>query len=590
MARVAVIDRELCKPEKCKYRCKKVCPKNRAGIECITIDEETKFPVINEEVCIGCGLCINACDKAGFKAISIVNLPEQLKETPVHRFGPNQFVLYRLPFPTSGEVVGLVGPNGAGKTTALNILSGKLKPNFGKFEKEVDISELIKIFRGTELQPYFEKLKNKEIKTSIKPQRIDQIPLLYKDKISKLLEKTDERKILNSIIKIFDLEKILDKKIDEISGGELQRVAIAACIAKDADIYYLDEPTSFLDVEQRLLMARAVRELCRNKSVMVADHDLATLDFFSDKIHIFYGFPAVYGIVSKPYGVRVGINTFLEGYIKEDNVRIRPEPITFFTDLAEKEVPPEILISFKNLEKKFKRFKLEIDSGDIRKKEVLACLGANALGKTTFAKILAGEIEKDKGEINNRIKISYKPQYIRSDFKGTVRKLLSSIAEIESKIYWAEIIRPLGLRKILDKNIQDLSGGELQRVTIASCLSKQADLYLLDEPSAFLDVEQRFGVAKMINKIVESREKSALIIDHDLLFLSKIGARAMVFLGEPGIKGHAKTASIRDVFNDFLKEVGVTFRQDKRTGRPRANKPESKLDREQKEKGKYFYL
>lgn len=587
--RIAVIDRELCKPEKCKYQCKKVCPKNRAGEECITI-EETKFPIIDEKICIGCGLCIKACDKAGFKAISIVNLPRELKETPIHRFGPNQFVLYRLPYPIANEIVGIVGPNGTGKTTALNILSGELKPNLGDFEKKVEFSELTKIFRGTELQAYFGKLRNKEIKTSIKPQRIDQIPFLYKGKISKLLEKTNERKILNEILKNFQLKEILNKKINEISGGELQRVAIAACIAKDADIYYLDEPTSFLDVFQRLSIAKTIREFCKNKSVMIADHDLATLDFLADRIHIFYGFPSVYGIVSKPYGVRVGINTFLDGYIKEDNVRIRSEPITFFTTLIKGEVSPEILVSFKNLKKKFEKFVLKIDSGNIRKKEVLACLGANALGKTTFAKILTGEIKQDQGEVKDTVKISYKPQYIQTNFKGTVKEFLSSIIDIESESYKAEIIRPLELDKLLEKNVQELSGGELQRVAIASCLSQQADLYLLDEPSAFLDVEQRLSVAKLIGKIIESREKSAFIIDHDLLFLSKIGSRAMVFLGESGIKGKAEIFSIRDAFNAFLKEVGVTFRQDKVTGRPRANKPESKLDREQKEKENYFYI
>ena len=587
--RIAVVDRELCKFKKCGYQCSKVCPKNRAGEECI-VPEESGFPTINESICIGCGLCIKACDKAGFKALTVVNLPQPLKETPIHRFGPSAFCLFRLPFPKTGNIVGLIGPNGVGKTTALRILSGELRPNLGEFGQEADFTQLIKTFRGTELQSYLERLKDKNVRTSYKPQRVDQIPKIYKGKVSKILEKTDERKILDDLLERFGLKEILDSKINKISGGELQRIAIAACLAKDADFYYIDEPTSFLDVFQRLSVAKTIREYCQGRACLVVDHDLATLDFLADRIHIFYGYPGAYGIVSKPYSVRVGINTFLDGFIKEDNVRIRSEPITFFTSFVEKEAHIKKLVSFKDIRKKFKRFSLEVRQGDIRLKEVLAALGANALGKTTFAKILADEV-KAKGKIDSKIKISYKPQYIETKFKGTVKELLSSVADVDSSTYFSEIVRPLGLVRLLDRNVEDLSGGELQRAAIAYCLSQKADLYLLDEPSAFLDVEQRLAVAKLIRSMVEVKEKSSLIIDHDLLFLSKVGDRAMVFLGKPGLKGHVDGVnSVKDSFNVFLATVGITFRADKTTGRPRANKFDSQLDREQKEKGTYFYV
>jgi len=587
--RIAVVDRELCKKKKCRYLCMKACPKNRAGENCIKIDEETKFPIIDESICIGCALCVKACEKAGFNALSVVNLPHELSEKPIHRFGFNGFTLFRLPFPIKNEIVGLIGPNGMGKTTALRILSGELKPNLGEFEKETDFSELIKIFRGTELQEYIQRLESKELRTSYKLQRVDQIPKYYKGKVEKLLEKTDERGILNELLKNLRIEEVIDKNIDAVSGGELQRIALAACLAKDADIYYIDEPTSFLDVFQRLSAARVIRMCSLNKSTIVVDHDLATLDFLADRIHIFYGVPAVYGIVSKPYAIRSGINTFLDGYIREDNVRIRPEPITFFASIIDKKPSQEIMLSFRNLSKSFDGFNLKIKQGDIRKQEVLAVFGANALGKTTFARILAGEIKAD-GEIDRNIRISYKPQYLRTA-KKTVRVLLSQIADLESDSYKGEIIRPLDLTKLLDKNINDLSGGELQRVAIASCLSTEADLYLLDEPSAFLDVEQRLTLAKLINRIAELREKSALIIDHDLLFLSQVGTRAMVFFGDSGIKGYVKgIQDLSNSFNEFLKQVGVTFRKDPQTGRPRANKIDSQLDREQKESGNYFYV
>lgn len=586
MTRIAVIDRELCKPKKCDYLCIRVCPRNRSGDKCIIIDEVTKFPIIDENICIGCGICVHKCP---FGAIKIVNLPEKMKEKPIHRFGRNQFLLFRLPYPIQGQIVGLVGSNGLGKTTALMILSGQIKPNLGE-SKKFDFSELIKLYRGTELQNYLEKLKDKQIKVSFKLQRVDKVPETYSGKVSKLLKKTDQRGILSDLITRFALEEIQDDDIKSISGGELQRVAITACLAKDADIYYFDESTSFLDVFQRLEVSKAIKEFCQNKSVMIADHDLATLDFLADQIHIFYGCPSVYGIVSSPYSVRTGINTFLDGYIREDNVRIRPTPIKFESTYIQSTRRSNVLMEFSDLKKTLGDFSLAVKKGNLYTQEVLGILGANALGKTTLARILAGEIKQDSGEVTGKIKVSYKSQYPKTDYDGTVRELLNSVSkDIETENYKAEVMRPLELDKLLERQVKNLSGGELQRLAIAVALSREVDVYLLDEPSAFLDVEMRLSLASMIRRIVEKRECSAMIIDHDLLFLSQISDKGMVFLGIPGKEGHAEEpTSVEKAFNSFLSIVGVTFRKDPQTGRPRANKLGSKLDREQKEKGKYF--
>lgn len=576
--RIAVVDKEKCKPEKCAFLCGRVCPKNRAGEKCIVLEEKA---VIDESICIGCRICVKKCP---FEAIEIVNTPEALEEKPVHRFGKNGFALFRLPFPEEGKVVGILGKNGLGKTTAIKILSGQIKPNFGEQSSDW-IKELKESFRGTELMKHIEKLERQELKTVVKPQQIGILKNLNSTP-KELLEKHDERNAKEKAIEFLEMENFLQKPLSKLSGGELQRVAIAIAYVRKADIYFFDEPSSYLDVRQRLNMGKLIRDLSKEASIMVVEHDLATLDFVADKIHIFYGAPGVFGIVSKPYSVKNGINAFLEGYIKEENVRIHQA--IKFEKLARGDVKGKALIKFSELEKRYNGFELSVEEGEIREAEILGIFGCNGLGKTTFAKMLAGVEKPDKGEIEKNVKISYKPQNLEEMFENkeiTVEEILGT--KVYSETFRKKFLIPLELEKLLKSPLYALSGGELQRVAIAFCLSTQADLYLLDEPSAFLDSVQRMKFFSLIQKFSEETQKPIVLIDHDILLLS-FADRAMLFDGIPSKKGEARFYSTEQALNNFLKKLDITFRKDAETGRPRANKPGSQKDEEQKKEGKYF--
>lgn len=590
MSRISILDKDKCQPKKCDYLCISYCPGVRMEEDTIVVDEDTKKPLISEQLCQGCGICTNRCP---FDAITIINLPEAVGE-PIHRFGQNQFELFGLPNLTEGQVLGLLGQNGIGKSTIMRILSGELIPNFGNFDETPENwDEVIEYYKGSALQNYFKALSKGEIKTVLKPQMVDQLPKVVKGKVRDLLTNVDERNKFDYVCKELDLENVLDRNMENLSGGELQRVAIAATVLREGDFYYFDEPTSWLDVSQRLNAVKVIRSLSDDgKSVLVIEHDLATLDALSDNIHILYGEPGGYGVVSGRKGVRLGINAYINGFLAEENVRIRRNPIEFTIRPPTEEEDGEALASYTALDKDFKEFKLTVDAGEIYHDEIVTAFGSNGIGKTTFAKILAGVSEPTNGEIDEEVVIAYKPQYIVSKFEGTVQDFLYMNApSYGSKIFDSEIMKPLQLNDLLEKDVKTLSGGELQRLAIATTLSKDAQIYLFDEPTAFLDVEQRLIAARVIRKIIESRNAASLIVDHDIVFIDYISDRAMVFEGIPGLEGHAsKPTDLRTSMNKFLGNLNVTFRRDKETKRPRVNKLDSYLDREQKELGEYYYL
>ncbi|MCC6057552.1 MAG: ribosome biogenesis/translation initiation ATPase RLI [Desulfurococcaceae archaeon] len=599
MARVATIDYEVCNPSKCSTPCIRFCPVNKTKpYKAIELSEQKKGkPVIYEDKCIACGICVKKCP---FKAISIVNLPEEVEEKLVHRYGPNAFKLYGLPIPIRGKFVAVIGPNGVGKTTALRILSGNLIPNFGRYDAEPQKDYVLNRFKGTQLYTYFYDLYYNKLKVVLKIQYIEYIPKYVKGVPRSILMKVDERGIMRDIVTLLNMEYMLDKDISILSGGELQKLAVAVALAKDNDVYIFDEPTSYLDVRERLNLAKALDELVpRDRYVLVVDHDLMFIDYVADLVVVTYGVPGVYGMFSNPYTANTGIDHYLKGYLPSENVRIRDESITFRlhdsrVDLGSE--VEEVLCTWSNIKKKLGVFELTVEAGEVRKGEVIGIVGPNSIGKTTFIRILAGEIQPDEGyTTTSAFRLSYKPQYLPRQMQGctTVEECIKGLnreALNENSWLYVEIVKRLGIDRLLNKEVATLSGGELQKFHVAYALIKDADIYLLDEPSSHIDVEDQLAVARTIKRVARIRKASVFVVDHNVLLIDYAVDRLIVFTGEPGFRGYGFAPNtVAKAFNNFLKQLSITMRRDPQSGRPRINKPGSYLDRYQRSLGQYFY-
>lgn len=597
-SRIAIVSTDKCKPKKCRQECRKACPVVKTGKLCIEVTPASKIAFISETLCVGCGICVKKCP---FDAITIINLPTNLEAETTHRYSANSFKLHRLPTPRPGQVLGLVGTNGIGKSTALKILAGKQKPNLGRYDDPPDWQDILKYFRGSELQNYFTKVLEDDIKAIIKPQYVDNIPRALakspvKDVASILKAKLQKPELWDYIMNLLELKHVMKRDVANLSGGELQRFALGMTSIQSANVYMFDEPSSYLDVKQRLRAAELIRSLLNPTTyVICVEHDLSVLDYLSDFICILYGAPSVYGVVTLPNSVREGINIFLDGFIPTENMRFRDESLQFrLADAADGLIlDHSSAMEYPDLEKTQGDFHLKVEKGDFTNSEILVMFGENGTGKTTFCKILAGALETDTKVDLPKMNISMKPQKIAPKFPGTVRQLFFKKirAAFLNPQFQTDVVKPLSIDNIIDQEVQVLSGGELQRVALVLALGVPADIYLIDEPSAYLDSEQRIVCSKVIRRFILHAKKTAFIVEHDFMMATYLADRVIVFEGTPSRDALAKAPeSLLTGCNRFLKNLNVTFRRDPNSFRPRINKKDSQMDKEQKLAGNYFFL
>lgn len=533
-----------------------------------------------------CGICINKCFPG---AISVVNLPSpDTAGLLVHCYDENGFRFYSVPQINPGKVIGLLGVNGIGKSTLLEILAGRQIPNGGNFkDPENGLHDFFSQLSIASFRQFFTELTKKRLKIGYKPQVFTEL-LIRPESVQEIIISSYHEGLFTKeeVISSMELNSILDRFPSELSGGELQRLAISIVLLQNVDVYLIDEPCTFLDFRQRIKVAEIFHRIAEaGKIVFIAEHDIAIHDFQSDLIYIFYGEPHKFGVISRlAYSVKKGINNFLLGKLKDENVRIRGKEIIFTRVVKERQWEGVPGIEYPSFTKQLGSFTLTANEGIIHLGGILGVLGENGLGKTTFAQYLFNTL--------TTAKVSYKPQFLHRKFQGTVREFLTRYSNtfIETKAYKLYILKPFSITHLLDKPIGALSGGELQRCFLAGSLGKKADLYIIDEGSAFLDVEERLNATRVIRHIVSKNRAACIAIEHDIQIAEALSDTILLFEGEPGYSGMTfGPFSKKEGLNRFLKRINITFRRDPETGRARLNKLGSRLDREQRELDTYYY-
>ena len=648
--RLAIVDYDKCKPDKCNTVCIKNCPPNQTGKLCITIGDiedissklstqktlslrsnntasnkpgnnangsgtvnqvkTSKKAVIANNHCIGCGICVNVCP---FGAISIINLPKELTlDKQLITYGDNSFRVYMCPHIKKGQCLGIIGSNGLGKTTIIKILSGDTK---------IDCGAKKKLLGGSETYSYLTRLQSNKLRVSYKQQDIGVYAIKSKDrvmadnaatisqqgfeKVSTLLEK-----IPQNIQIQMDLTKLSDRTVNQLSGGETQRLLVSLACAKEADAYLFDEPSAFLDIKQRIIAGNLIQEKVDGSYVVLIEHDLCIFDYISDYVVALYGEKGAYGVVSSLSNTFNGINNYLEGYLPTENIKFRDKPIRFRSIILEDTVTDRIDYKYGGCRFSYQRtsdqrsvqqsdetkntFTLEIESGTFSTSEITLLVGENGTGKSTMIKMLAGIIKADEFE-RPEMSVSIKEQEVYIDSDLTVSEYIYK--RIGNTLYNSDfkinILNPLGVDKLFDLDVNHLSGGQMQRVAITICLGTPANIYLLDEPSAYIDVEDRIVMAKMLRSFAGTSKASIFLVEHDIIMATSTCDKVIVFTGEPGVNCIASTpVDIKTGINSFLKILNVTMRRDKYsgTGRPRINKRNSLRDNEQKKSGQYFIM
>ncbi|EOH7148830.1 ribosomal protection-like ABC-F family protein [Campylobacter coli] len=511
-----------------------------------------------------------------------------------------------------GEKIAIIGKNGEGKSSLLKALLGTLTLDSGRvvrqngksiamlsqtvdFNANLSVKEAIKF----ELEEIYNTLKEYEaLQSKLEKEPSNKDYLKQIDDLIALIDSKDAWNIeakITRVLKEFSLLEYSDRLVCTLSGGEIRRVGLCILLLKNPDILLLDEPTNHLDV----YMTSFLEDLLKNSKMCVIfiSHDRYFIDAIAHKcvevdqgkLGVFKGGYTNYlekktqileslakshetllkHLKSEEEWLRRGVKARLKrnegrkerifkmreeakknpGAIKRLKLEISRAALNFTGE----KIPnrKKMLFELKNVSKNLEEKALFTDfSSRILQGERIAIVGKNGCGKSTFLKILLGELKQDSGEIKRgEIKIGYFDQarsLVNSD--KTLLEIFcpngGDRVEVRGRNmhvygYLKNFLFP---KEFLDKSVSVLSGGEKNRVALALLFTEEYDVLILDEPTNDLDI----ATINILEEYLLSFEGAILLVSHDRYFVDKIATKLYAF--ESG----AKINILHTLYTEYL--------------------------------------
>ncbi|WP_394271198.1 ABC transporter ATP-binding protein [Anaerococcus nagyae] len=425
-----------------------------------------------------------------------------------------------------GECILLCGKSGCGKSTLLKLINGII-PEFydgdicgsvrvnGINTFTTEIHELSKfvgsVFQNPKTQFYTTNTTD-EIAFGLENYGID-------------TETINKR--ITEVEKELHLERLMNKNIFNLSGGEKQKIAIASTYALSPEIFVLDEPSSSLDIKSMKELSQTIENLkAMGKTIIIAEHRLWYLKDIVDR--------AIYmedGKIIREYNMEEIEKLSEDERLKTGLRHSSYKDINLVNN--EESFNEESSLEIRNLIfKRNARTILSIDNLKFSYGNIIGIVGENGIGKSTFAKIVCGLYKTNDGEIlkadkrfnrRNRIKESLlvMQEVNYQLFTDTVFDEILLTSKIRDKNIINTYLKDMELENIIDRNPHTLSGGQKQRVIILSALLSGKKILFFDEPTSGLDYRNMKIVAKNIKK-VKKKDRLILIISHDIEFLESV--------------------------------------------------------------------